>query len=51
MICGLPGRTARDDWLGLLQEFLEDRIRDAPDEICETLARNLWQLTAELDDD
>lgn len=40
----------RDEWLGVLQEFLEDRIVDAPDETCGTLARNLWDMIAEIDE-
>lgn len=43
----------RDEWLGWLQEFLEDRIKDAPDETCKVLVENMWEETANLtiDDD
>lgn len=37
----------RDDWLWQLWQFLEARIADAPDDTCRTLARNLWDNTAE----
>lgn len=39
----------RDEWLGWIQEFIEERIKDAPDETCRTIARNLWDETANLD--
>ncbi len=41
----------REEWIGEIQEFLEARMADAPDETCRTLASNLWQQTAELEDD
>ncbi|MDE2469712.1 MAG: hypothetical protein KGL35_13490 [Bradyrhizobium sp.] len=42
----------RDEWLGWIQDFLEDRMTDAPDNSCKALAERLWQETAEseLDD-
>ncbi len=42
---------ARDDWIGWIQQFLEERIDDAPDETCRTLANNLWEQTTEFEDD
>lgn len=42
----------RDEWLGLIQEFLEARMKDAPDDTCRVFATNLWDATAEpLDDE
>jgi hypothetical protein len=41
----------RDDWIGWIQQFLEERLADAPDETCKILANDLWEMTAELDDD
>ena len=38
---------SRDDWLGWIQTFLEERIDDAPDESCKIFARQLWDMTAE----
>lgn len=37
----------RDEWLGSIQDFLEARMKDAPDQSCKTFAENLWQETAE----
>ena len=42
---------SRDEWMGWIQEFLESRIADAPDESCRVLARNLWDHTAEFNGD
>jgi hypothetical protein len=42
---------SREDWFGLIQQFLEERIADAPDETCRAVARNLWQETADFTDD
>ena len=39
----------RDEWFGWIQDFLEARMKDAPDESCKTFAENLWQETAEAD--
>lgn len=39
----------RDEWFGWIQEFLEARMKDAPDESCKMFAENLWQETAEAD--
>jgi len=39
----------RDEWLGLIQDFLEARMEDAPDQSCKTFAGNLWQDAAEVD--
>jgi hypothetical protein len=47
----MPQDRARDDWLGWIQQFLEERIDDAPDETCKTFAKNLWDMTAEFPDD
>lgn len=44
-------RTQREDWFGRIQQFLEERIADAPDETCRAVARNLWQETADFTDD
>ena len=42
----------RDEWLGWIQDFLEARMGDAPDETCRIFAEKLWQETAEpLDDE
>lgn len=41
----------RDEWFGRIQTFLEDRIKDAPDEACAAFASELWDKTAEDDID
>jgi hypothetical protein len=41
---------SREEWIGWIQEFLEERIEDAPDETCKIFASDLWQQTAELED-
>ena len=38
-----------DEWMGWIQDFLEARINDAPDERCKEFAQNLWDLTADAD--
>jgi hypothetical protein len=42
---------AREAWFGMIQEYLECRIQDAPDETCRTFARNLWNQTAQFTDE
>jgi len=42
---------ARDDWFGLIQSFLEERMEDAPDETCRTMARDFWDQIATFTDD
>jgi len=39
----------RDEWIGLIQDFLEERMKDAPDKSCHELAGNLWLDLAEAD--
>lgn len=41
----------REEWLGRIQDFLEQRMLDAPDATCKVLAETLWQHTAESLDD
>jgi hypothetical protein len=41
----------RDEWFGQLQDFLEWRMKDAPDETCKTFAERMWQETADFTDD
>jgi hypothetical protein len=40
----------RDDWIILLQAFLEDRSKDGPDEECRLLAYKLWHQTTQMGD-
>lgn len=47
----LKRNAAREDWFGWIQQFLEERIADAPDETCRAVAQNLWQETADFTDD
>ena len=37
----------RDEWMGMIQTFLEERIKDAPDDACKQFAEDMWQETAE----
>ena len=37
----------RDDWLGEIQRFLEQRHDDAPDAVCKEFASELWAMSAE----
>ena len=41
----------RANWLHMLEEFLEARREDAPDEACELLAKDLWETTREFTQD
>lgn len=47
----MPVIHDREEWFGWIQEFLEARMNDAPDETCRAFAEKLWQETAEWDDD
>jgi hypothetical protein len=38
----------RDEWVGWMQRFLEDRIMDAPDKVCLALAHKLWDMIADM---
>jgi hypothetical protein len=42
-MCNCPHEEPSSDWFGMVLEFLEYRIKDAPDETCRALARNLWE--------
>jgi len=41
---------SRDEWLGTIQIFLEERMRDAPDEQCRALAEAMFEETANMPD-
>ena len=41
---------SRDEWMGMIQTFLEERIKDAPDDACKTFAEDLWAETADWDE-
>lgn len=47
---GVEQTAKREEWFGEIQEFLEARMADAPDETCRTFASNLWNQTAEFTD-
>lgn len=49
--CPTGQRRRREAWIGEIQEFIEERIKDAPDASCRVLADNLWDQTAEFDED
>lgn len=42
-----------DEWLGLVQTFMEERMKDAPDEACRSFAESVLHESATLpgDDD
>jgi hypothetical protein len=48
---GVEQTAKREEWLGEIQEFLEARMADAPDETCRILASDMWHITAEFTDE
>lgn len=39
-----------DEWYGILQDFLEDHMDEAPDEKCKAFVQELLQMTYEVED-
>lgn len=40
-----------DEWLGMVQAFIEERIKDAPDEVCRSFAEAILHESAMLPGD